>query len=389
MTETADLSFQFPEDQESPEPVMAKPPQLEGFFRAMTRAGASDLHLKAEVPPHVRLGSRLRPTKSKPPTSAAILAMAVELMTQQQKKHFEERGSVDLAYEVPDGDRFRINVFRQRGLVSLAARRVTRDIPDFEQLHLPPLLGKIAQEHQGLVLLAGGTGSGKTTTIASMIQYINQTRRCHVVTIEDPIEYLFIDQKALINQREVGLDVLNFDEALKYLLRQDPDVVLIGEMRDEETFHAALQASETGHMVFGTVHASGASQAIGRILDLFPLEARDRIRQSLSFNLKAIICQMLLPCIAEGHSRVPAVEILLMDPTVRQLVQEARDTELPDVIRAHERDGMQSFTKSLMDLINNDYIDPKVAYEVAPNVEELKMLMKGISTAHGGLIGRR
>ena len=388
MTEAADLSFQFADEQEIPEPVRPTP-RLDGFFRAMTRAGASDLHLKADVPPHVRFRSALRPTKSKPLTSAAVLAMAMELMTRQQKERFEEHGSVDLAYEVPDGDRFRINVFRQRGLVSLAARRVTRDIPDFEQLHLPPLLGKISQERQGLVLLAGGTGSGKTTTIASMIQYINQTRRCHVVTIEDPIEYLFIDQKALISQREVGLDVLTFDEALKYLLRQDPDIVLIGEMRDEETFRAALQASETGHLVFGTVHASGASQAVGRILDLFPLEGRDRIRQSLSFNLKAIICQMLLPCIAEGSSRIPAVEILLMNPSVRRLVQEGRDTELPDAIRAHERDGMQSFTKSLIDLINGDYIDPKVAYEVAPNVEELKMLMKGITTAHGGLIGRR
>jgi twitching motility protein PilT len=244
----------------------------------------------------------------------------------------------------------------------------------------------LAQEHQGLILLSGPTGSGKSTTIAAMIEHINQTRACHVVTIEDPIEYLYEDKKAVVNQREIGIDTQNFDSALKYLMREDPDVVLIGEMRDRETFSAALQASETGHLVLGTVHASSAPQTITRLLDLFPQESRELIRQSLGFNLKAVVCQRLLQSIAQGIQRIPAVEIMIMNPSVRQLLQEGRDAELADVIRAHEREGMQSFTSSLRTLIEKEMIDPKVAYDAAPNVDELKMLLKGISAGRAGLM---
>lgn len=363
--------------------------KIESYFTAMTKLDASDLHLKAGSPPHFRLNSILRPTKAPPITSQEIEAMSMEILTPAMRKQFQDTGSADLAYQVPGGDRYRINIFRQRNEISLAARRVKRKIPNFSELNLPEIVQKVSDEHQGLVLLSGPTGSGKSTTIAAMLEFINQTRACHVVTMEDPIEYLYDDKKCIINQREIGIDVPDFASALKYVLREDPDIILVGEMRDHETFQTALQAAETGHLVFGTVHASTAPQTIGRILDLFPAETRDLIRQGLAFNLRGIICQKLLPSIRKEVGRVPAVEILLTNPMVRTLIHEGRDTELTDLIRAHEREGMISFTSSLLDLIDRELIDPHVAYEVAPNVDELKMRMKGINIgSSGGLIGR-
>ena len=364
-----------------------KAPKLEKYFQALVQAEASDLHLKADAVPHIRVQARIRPTQGKPLSAEEVAEMADELMTEKQRAFFAEHGSIDLAHELEGSDRFRVNIYRQRGSVAIAVRRVTREIPDFETLHLPPIVEKIAGEHHGLILLSGPTGCGKSTTIASMLQHINRTRPCHILTIEDPIEYLFKGDKALINQREIGIDVESFPSALKYLPREDPDIVLIGEMRDQETFQSALQVAETGHLIFGTIHASSASQTVGRILDLFPPDGRDIVRQALAFNLRAIVCQILLPSIAEDIDRIPTVEILLMNPSVRQLITEGRDSELPDVIRSHERAGMQSVTKSLLELIEKDYITPQVAYEAAPNVDELKMLLKGITTSQSGLLG--
>jgi twitching motility protein PilT len=362
--------------------------KIERFFRAMQKLDASDLHIKADCPPHFRTETALRKSNQEPMSGDEIVGMCNELMSEKQQAYFRQHGSIDLAHDLTGADRFRINIFRQRGEVSIAVRRVTRDIPAFDSLRLPASVKTIAQQHQGLVLLSGPTGSGKSTTIASLLETINESRPCHIVTIEDPIEYLYEDKKALVNQREIGIDVPTFADALKYLMREDPDVVLIGEMRDRETFEAALQASETGHLVFGTVHASSASQTVERVLALFGPESRELIRQSLAFNLKAIICQRLLPCLKEDVGRVPAAEILLMNPSVRQLIEGGRDAELIDVIRSNEQDGMLSFTTSLLGLIEEDLIDPKVAYEVAPNVDELKMRMKGISAGQGGLLGR-
>jgi twitching motility protein PilT len=361
---------------------------LEKYFRAMTRLSASDLHIRPGAVPHLRINTVIRPAKSEPIQAEEIEAMAMELMTPKQKAYFSESGSIDVAYEQPGADRFRINIYRQRGLVSLAVRRVTRIIPDFASLHLPLILERIADMHEGLVLVSGPTGSGKSTTIAAMLEYVNKKRPCHIVTIEDPIEFLYEDKKALVSQREIGIDVESFESALKYLMREDPDVVLIGELRDQDTFRAALQASETGHLVFGTVHASSAAQTLSRVLELFPPESRGLVRQSLGFNLKAIICQKLLPSIAEGVFRIPALEIMLSNPSIRQLIHEERDNEMPDVIRACESEGMRSFTRGLLELIEKELVDPRVAYENAPNPEELKMLLKGISTGRSGLLGR-
>lgn len=361
--------------------------RLQKYFQALTKAGGSDLHLKKDSVPHIRINGQLYATESEPLESDDIRDMALELMTDEQRDYFLRHGNIDLAHEIAGGDRFRMNVYRQRGAVAVAVRRVTREIPAFGALHLPPVVEKVAKAHQGLVLLSGPTGCGKSTTIAAMLEHINSTRRCHILTVEDPIEYIYESKKALISQREIGIDVEDFSSALKYLMREDPDVVLIGELRDRDTFQAALQASETGHLVFGTVHASSAPQTIGRILDLFGHESRELVRQSLAFNLQAIICQKLLSSCADGVERVPALEVLLRNPTTRQLIHDGRDDELSDAIRAGKRDGMQTFTESLLDLINADWIDPAVAYEAAPNPDELKMAMKGISTDRGRILG--
>ena len=363
-------------------------PRLEKYFEAMVRAKASDLHLKAGSPPHVRINSVISPTRAEPLTGEEIDSLAMELLTPKQRAFFEEHGSIDVAHELEGSDRFRLNIYRQRGHTSISARRVTLEIPSFESLHLPPIMAKIAEEREGLVLISGSTGCGKSTTLAAMLEHINRTRLCHIVTIEDPIEYIFQDKKALISQREIGIDVETFDSALKYLMREDPDVVLIGEMRDHETFQAALQASETGHLVFGTVHAPSAAQTVSRVLDLFEAERRDLLRQSMAFNLRAIVCQKLVPSIAKGVGHVPAVEVLLTNPSVRQLLQESRETELNDVIRSNDREGMRTFTQSLLELVQNEQVDPKVACDHAPNPQELKMLLKGIIASRSGLLGR-
>jgi len=309
-----------------------KEPAICKYFRTVVKYKASDLHLKADSKPRVRIGGQIRTLSGEKLSNEQVEELAFGIMVPQMREFYKKHGAADFAYDLEDSDRFRINVFRQRGLTSLAARHITSEILSFEELHLPPFLRKIAEYRQGLVLLSGITGSGKSTTIASMIEHINQTRACHVVTIEDPIEYIFEDKKAFINQREIGLDVADFADALKYLMREDPDVVLIGEMRDHETFAAALQAAETGHLVFGTVHASTTAQTISRILDMFPHEERGLIRQSLVFNLRAIISQKLLPSILPGVDLVPAVEILLSNPSIRNLISEARDSELVSIV---------------------------------------------------------
>ena len=362
-------------------------PRLARYFEAMVKADASDLHLKPSLAPHVRIGGEVRSAPGKALSSEDILSMVDEMMTARQRALFAELGSVDLAYELPGSDRFRINAFLQRGKVAVAVRRVTREIPDFKSLHLPPIVEKIAAGRQGLVLLSGPSGGGKSTTIAAMLQHINQTRACHIVTLEDPIEYLYEGDKALVSQREIGIDVPDFQTALKSVLREDPDVVLIGELRDLDTFSAALQVAETGHLVLGTVHASRAAQTIGRLMDLFPPDARQRVRQLVGFNLRAVVCQKLLPSIAKGVDMVPACEVLLMDHHVRKIVAEGRDADLEEAIRSHELEGMQTFSKSLYDLIESGLIEPRVAYEAAPNVDELQMMLTGISASRTGLRG--
>jgi twitching motility protein PilT len=311
-------------------------------------------------------------------TTQEIERLIYDVMSPDQKQYYIDHGACDMAYDLPGSDRFRVNVFRQRGFTSIAARRVVRTIPDFKALHLPESLSKIADVHQGLILLAGITGSGKSTTIAAMLNQINEERACHVVTIEDPIEYMYEDKKAFINQREIGIDVHDFPAALRYLMREDPDVALIGEMRDRETFEAALQAAETGHLVFGTVHASTTSQAIGRILNMFDEAERDMIRLSFGFNLVAIVAQKLLKAVDPEVGRVPTNEIMIVNPGIRKLIVEGRDEEILEVIQRSYDDGMIDFNENLLHLVDRDMVALQTAYEASPNPDELKRRIKGI-----------
>ena len=363
-----------------------KDPEINKYFRAATKTLASDLHLKVGQPPKLRLYGSLKNTTGPAMTGEKIEELVFGILSPAHKKHFLEHGTLDFAHEVDGSHRFRINIFRQRGMISLAARRVNTTIPPFEELHLPPVLEKISESTQGLVLVVGPTGCGKTTTIASMIDHINRTRSCHIVTVEDPIEYLFHDAKAIVSQREIGLDVLDFNEALTYLMRQDPDVVFVGEMRNAETVTAGMRAAETGHLVFGTMHSANASQSVHRLLDLFPPSERDLVRQTLALALRAVISQVLIPCLKEGIDRVPALEVLVVNAAARKLIAEEREADLPSVIRASQQEGMQDITYNLCELVKNGSIDPKEAYKYAPNTEELKMALKGIRTTASGIL---
>lgn len=371
------------------DPKPKSEPKVHRYLDYVCEIKASDLHFKSGARVHVRTKGELKPIKGGPLSPEEVEALWFEIMNEHQLKQLAEKGASDFAYQIGDGDRFRVNIFRQRGTLSVAARRVSAEIFNFKELHLPESMYRITEYHQGLVLLAGITGSGKSTTIAAALDHINATRACHIVTVEDPIEYLFTDRKALVNQREVGVDVNNFQDALKYLMREDPDVVLVGEMRDEETFAAALNAAETGHLVFGTVHASSSAQTINRVLDLMPEGSRDLIRQTMVFNLQAIICQKLLKSIKPGVPRVPAVEIMFANPTVRKLIDEKRDDELGKVIRASQAEGMLDMNECLRHLVEEEYITTETAYAASPNAQELKMRLKGITAggAGGGILG--
>jgi len=367
-------------------PGSAQEPELNKYFRAAIKTQASDLHLKVGQPPKLRVHGELKNTTGEALTPQTMEQLVFELISPEQKELFLQNGTFDFAHEIGDEVRFRINIFRQRNMISLAARRVNTEILPFEKLNLPSVLENICDRNQGLVLVVGPTGCGKTTTIASMIDHINSTHCCHIITIEDPIEYLFKDKKAIVSQREIGIDIQDFDEALKYLMRQDPDVVFIGEMRDAKTVTAAMRASETGHLVLGTMHSANASQAIQRLLDLFAPGERDLARQTLSLTIKAIISQILLPSIREDVDMIPAVEILLANPTVKKLIAEEREADLPSVIRSCKNEGMTDLTDSLCELVQNGSVDPKEAYKYAPNIDELKMALKGIRATTSGIL---
>ncbi len=359
--------------------------ELDCYLHGVVKLGASDLHLKAGSPARIRVDGELRTVQEEALPINQLEKMVLGILSEDQRLQLLSDGAVDLAYDFRGAERFRINVFRQQAGLSLAARHVVRDLPSFEALHLPPVIEAISEAREGLVLLAGITGSGKSTTIASMLEHINRTRSAHIVTLEDPIEFLYEDKRSLVNQREIGINVQDFPSALRSLMRQDPDVVLVGEMRDAETFRAALQAAETGHLVFGTVHAASSTQTISRVLDLFPEESHRLARQSLVFNLKAIVCQKLLASIASGVSRVPAVEVMVSTPTVRKLIAEERDNDLIEVVRGGD-EGMQSFTDSLVSLLEQELVDSGAAREAAPNPEELNMRVKGIVTQQSRIL---
>ncbi len=372
---------------------LAHEPEANKLFRMVMKYKGSDLHLKVGFPPSMRLAGVLRQMQLPPLNTGDMERLMYPLLSPRQRGILDEEGGVDFAHIIIDGDietRFRVNLFKQRGRLSLVARRVSNSIPTFEDLYLPAVLSEITKYEQGIIILAGVTGSGKSTTIASMLQYMNERERLHIVTIEDPIEYTFKDDKSIINQREVGIDVIDWDTALKHAVREDPDVILVGEMRDRDTFSAAMNAAETGHLVFGTIHASTAPSTITRLLDLFPREMHSSLRQSLEFNLKAIVAQKLLPTtrewVAKGVTRMPTNEIMLSNPTVRKLIMNEEDNKLGDAIRIGKEEGMLDFTESLRQLVVDEKIERATAFEYAPNPESLRMALKGINVAQPGIL---
>ena len=363
--------------------------EVNKIFRAVVKLEGSDLHMKVGSPPIVRITGQLRPLNRGPVDDEEMMRLLLPMLNERNQQQLDDIGGADFAYTVLIDDdvwRFRINMFQQMGHLGLVARRVNNDVPSFDSLHLPPQIEELCKFSQGMVLLAGPTGCGKSTTVASMLDWINQHYRKHILTLEDPIEFVFTEDKCLINQREIGQDVKDFEIGLKHAVREDPDIVLVGEMRDRETFQAALQASETGHLVFGTIHAASAASTIGRLLDLFPEDLHSSIRSALAFNMKGILAQKLIASTREDVDRVPAVEIMFFTPTIRKLVLEEQDGKLPDAIRIGAEDGMQDFTMSLKNLIDAGMIDRAKAFEVAPNVAALKMALKGIDVSTPGIL---
>lgn len=360
--------------------------EIDRLFEALVRLNGSDLHLKADQPPIIRVKGSLQPLKHPKIDDEKMRQICMPIMNERQRQIFIDDGGVDFAHTcVVDGVkwRFRVNLLTQQGSMGMVARRVNNKIPDFKGLFLPESIEKLCVLDQGMVLLAGVTGSGKSTTIGSMLNYINKNYRKHILTLEDPIEFVFTEDKCLINQREIGQDVKNFEIGMKHAVREDPDIILVGELRDVETFKTAIHAAETGHLVFGTIHAASAASCVGRILDLFPQEEHASIRSAIAFNMKGIIAQKLLR--AEGAkakqlglSRVPVCEVMFIDVLIRKYVLEEQDHLIADHIKKSFRDGMQDFTMSLKSLIDQQLIDRNDAMEIAPNREALEMALKGI-----------
>jgi twitching motility protein PilT len=363
--------------------------EVNKIFRQLVKFGGSDLHMQVDKPPILRVKGTLRELQMDPISKDRMLELFYPMMDDRNRKIFEEEGGADFSHVVEyEGEpwRFRVNLFRQLDKPGMVSRKVERFIPDFEGLYLPPVMESLCKFDQGMVLLAGVTGSGKSTTIASMLNWINGNYRKHILTIEDPIEFVYTQNKCLINQREVGIDVKDFEIAMKHAVRQDPDVMLVGEMRDMETFETAMHAAETGHLVFGTIHASTAPSTLGRILDLFPQDMHKALRSSMAFNMRGIVAQKLLPTIVDKPGRVPIVEIMTFNPTVRKLVLEGQDEKLFAAMRIGKEEGMQQFNDSLFSFIDREFISRATAFEVSPNVEELKMTLKGIDVKGAAIL---
>lgn len=351
-------------------------------LQAARKLGASDVHLKVGLPPVFRIRGSLRTLKDVPPmTSDVINTFAVNIMSERVHTKFVDKCEVDLAYATPDGLRYRVNVFKQRGETGMVMRVIAADIPAFERLNLPSRVRDLAREHRGLIMVTGITGSGKSTTLASLMDVINHERAAHIITIEDPIEYVFRDHRSVVNQRELGFDTLTFSSALRSALRQDPDVVLVGEMRDLETIETAMLAAETGHLVFSTLHTLDAQETINRVVQMFPPHQQNAVRLQLASILGAIVSQRLLPR-ADGRGMIPAVEVLINTPRIRDLIADASRThEIVDAIKdgVHPY-GMISFDQSLTELVKRNLVTYEVALAASTNPDDFALFFRGVST---------
>ncbi len=349
--------------------------RIDEIAKAAVEMRSSDIHITAGVPPTIRADGKLVPIPGYPPmTPKDTQALIYSFMNEKQKKTFEEKKELDFSFGIKGVGRFRVNVFYQKGTVAAALRRIPYEIKPMEELGLIPKVKDLCHFSMGLVLVTGPTGSGKTTTLASMIDYINTNFPHHIITIEDPVEYIYQHKKSVIAQREVGTDTDSFALALKSALREDPDVILVGEMRDLETIRAALTAAETGHLVFGTLHTNTAVQTINRIINVFPVEEQDQIRTELSFVLQGVISQRLLPKI--GGGRVLIHEVLVPNTAIRNLIRENKIHQIYGLMQTGQAEsGMQTMNQSIIKALKNKLITPEDALRASPDPEELKRLM--------------
>ena len=361
---------------------------LDRVLQAARQLGASDVHLKVGLPPIFRIKGDLRTVRDVPPLSRDVVqTFALDMMNERQREIFETAWDVDLAYATTDGVRYRVNVFQQRGNVGMVMRLIPPEVPPFEKLNLPKAVLDLADNERGLVLVTGITGSGKSTTLAAMVDSINARRACHIVTVEDPIEYAFKDKRSVINQREIGFDTLSFGKALRAALRQDPDVILVGEMRDLETIEIAITAAETGHLVLSTLHTLDAVETVNRVVSVYPPHQQHQARLQLAGVLKGVMSQRLVPR-ADGKGMIPAVEVLINTARVRELISDPKRTrEIHDAITTgRDPYGMISFDQSLMDLVRRKLVTYEEALSQATNADDFALRYRGIGRGDESVI---
>ena len=354
------------------------------ILKIAVQGGASDIHIKTGTPVVFRINRELISIECPVPTEQWLNQVVDTITPAHLKKRLEEEREVDCSYYVPDVGRFRTNLFQQRGQWALAMRHVKNQVASFEELGLLEQIKTIAEEHRGIILVAGSTGSGKSTTLAAMLAHINANFKRHIITLEDPIEFVFEDNQCVIEQREVGLDTMSFHHALKHVLRQDPDIIMLGEMRDDVTFGAAMSAADTGHLVISTLHTTTAAQSITRILDFFKADEREQVRRQLAGTLRAVVCQRMVPTI--DGKMTPALEILVNSPLVRKMLEENRLDKLTLAIETGSDDGMLTFNQSLFNLVKSGRVTEKEALAKASNPQALEMNFKGIFLNEGGRI---
>ena len=356
---------------------------LDHVLGAARQLGASDVHLKAGLPPVFRIKGDLRTLRDTPPLTAEVIGtFAVNLMNEKQRATYEKTHECDLSYGTPDGVRYRVNIFQQRGLHGMVLRIIPPDVPGFDKLNLPAAVGQLCEEERGLILVTGITGSGKSTTLAAMLDHINRARAAHIVTVEDPIEFLHKDRRSVINQREIGFDTDSFSKALRAALRQDPDVILVGEMRDEETIETALHAAETGHLVMSTLHTLDAVETVNRIIGMFPPHQQNQIRIALASVLKGVVSQRLVTR-ADNKGMIPAVEILVMTQRIRELIEDPKRTrEIRDAIAAGRNPyGMMTFDQCLTDLVQRQLITYETALAASTTPDDFALYFRGVGKA--------
>ena len=348
--------------------------RIDELFRMMKEQGASDLHLSTSAPPIFRLHGDLEPLDFKPLTHEELKEIIYEILTEKQIREFEQRHDLDFAYSVPDLARFRGNILMQHKGIAAVFRIIPSKILSVEELGLPEGVTRFTQLKKGLILVTGPTGSGKSTTLAAMIDHINNTRKDHILTLEDPLEFIHENKQSLFNQRQIGEHSDSFTAALRAALREDPDVILVGEMRDLETISLAMTAAETGHLVFGTLHTPSAAMTIDRIIDAYPRDGQAQIRTMLSESLKGVICQQLLKT-AGGKGRVAALEILVGTPAIANLIREGKTFQIPSIIQTARRDGMQLMDQHLLDLLKNKQITPEEAHRCASEKKQFEQFL--------------